>query len=64
MENEYGKKQRKRKDVAYYTAQGVPPKDAEILLIVMRRAKKLDSGFSFMGLRMGWSSVIGFVIPV
>ena len=62
--NESGKKQRKKKDVAYYTARGVPPKDAEILLIVMRRAKKLDSGFNFMGLRMGWSSIIGFVIPV
>ena len=62
--NEYGKKQKKKKDVAFYTAQGIPAKDAEILLSVMRRAKKLDSGFRFLGLRLGWASIIGFAIPV
>ncbi len=60
----HGKMKKKKKDVAYYTAKGVPPKDAEILLIVMHRAKKLDSGFNVLGFRMGWSSVIGLAIPV
>ena len=64
VKDNHGKTKKKKKDVAYYTAQGVPPKDAEILLTVMHRARKLDSGFHLMGFKMGWSSVIGFAIPV
>lgn len=64
FKDDHGKMKKKKKDVAYYTAQGVPAKDAEILLTVMHRARKLDSGINFMGFKMGWSSVIGLAIPV
>jgi len=64
FEDDHGKTKTKKKDVAYYTAQGVPAKDAKILLTVMHRARTLDSGIHILGVKMGWSTVIGLAIPV
>ena len=64
FKDDHGKTTTKAKDVAYYTAQGVPAKDAKILITVMHRARKLDSGIHFLGFKMGWSSVIGLAVPV
>ncbi|KAK0507788.1 hypothetical protein JMJ35_009677 [Cladonia borealis] len=64
LKDDHGKSKTKEKDVAYYTAQGVPAKDAKILLTVMHRANKLDSGIHFLWFKMGWSSVIGLAVPV
>ena len=64
FEDNHGKTQTKAKDVAYYTAKGVPAKDAKILVTVMHRARRLDSGIQFWGFKMGWSSVIRLAVPV
>lgn len=53
-----GKKKKYKKQIPAY----IPEHDANILATVRRRAYRLDmSLFNFMGIRFGWSSVIGIV---
>ncbi|GLB44882.1 putative protein with domain of unknown function (DUF4112) [Lyophyllum shimeji] len=53
-------KQKRRKRAA---PPGLSARDAKILKSVQRRAHYLDKGFSFCGLRFGWTFLIG-LIPV
>ena len=62
--DEHGRKLQKTKTVKYFIAQGIPKDDAKILISVMRRARKLDTGFRFCGAKIGWSTIIGLAIPV
>jgi hypothetical protein len=42
---------------------GISDHDGKVLSKVKRRAYRLDAGWSFLGIRFGWSSVIG-IIPL
>ncbi|KAF2421537.1 hypothetical protein EJ08DRAFT_653372 [Tothia fuscella] len=53
-----GKPKKYKKQIPSY----IPPADATILASVRKRAYRLDmSLFNFLGIRFGWSSVIGLV---
>jgi len=53
-----GRKKKFKKQIPAY----IPPHDADILASVRKRAYYLDmSLFTFMGVRFGWSSVIGLI---
>lgn len=53
-----GKKKKYKKQIPAY----IPEHDADILATVRKRAYRLDmSLFNFLGIRFGWSSVIGIV---
>ncbi|KAJ7507247.1 hypothetical protein B0H11DRAFT_2219074 [Mycena galericulata] len=53
-----GKKRRRRREIP----PGLSARDAKILKSVQRRAHYLDKGFSILGMRFGWTFIIG-VIP-
>jgi len=57
--NKKGKKKRRRRALPL----GLSARDAKILKSVQRRAHYLDKGFSFCGMRFGWTFIIG-LIPV
>jgi hypothetical protein len=42
---------------------GMSDHDGKVLSKVKRQAYLLDAGWSFLGIRFGWSSVIG-IIPL
>ncbi|KAJ3779045.1 hypothetical protein FB446DRAFT_711991 [Lentinula raphanica] len=52
-----GKQRRRRRAVP----PGLSSQDAKILKSVQRRAHYLDKGFSFCGLRFGWTFIIGII---
>ena len=56
------KPKKTRKDVYYYKAiVGIPEHDAEILVSVKNRARRLDSGIPLGFTRIGASSIIGLL---
>lgn len=58
-----GKPSGKMKKMPKALPPGISDHDGKVLTKVKRRAHRLDAGWSFLGIRVGWSSVIG-IIPV
>jgi hypothetical protein len=58
-----GKPSGKMKKMPKALPPGISEHDAKVLVKVKRRAHRLDAGWSFLGMRVGWSSVIG-IIPL
>jgi len=52
-----GKTRRRRREIP----PGLSKRDENILKSVNRRAHYLDKGFSFCGLRFGWTAIIGLI---
>ncbi|KAH9475721.1 hypothetical protein JR316_0011280 [Psilocybe cubensis] len=55
--NERGKQKRRKRAIP----PGLSKRDAKILKKLMSRAHYLDKGFSFCGLRFGWTFIIGMI---
>jgi hypothetical protein len=58
-----GKPSKKMKKMPIALPPGMSDHDGKVLSKVKRRAYQLDAGWSFLGIRFGWSSVIG-IIPL
>jgi hypothetical protein len=61
MYEEYTDKKGRKKRRKRALPPGLSARDAKILKSVQRRAHYLDKGFSFGGVRFGWTFVIGLV---
>ncbi|EHK99508.1 PH-containing protein [Glarea lozoyensis ATCC 20868] len=56
-----GKQSKKMKKMPKALPPGISEHDGKVLTKVKRRAYRLDSGWSLLGMRVGWSSVIGII---
>ncbi|KAH9838456.1 uncharacterized protein C8Q71DRAFT_751365 [Rhodofomes roseus] len=52
-----GRQKRRKRDLP----PGLTPRDAQILKSVNRRAHYLDKGFRILGMRFGWTFVVGII---
>lgn len=56
-----GKPSKKMKKMPKALPPGISEHDGKVLTKVKRRAHRLDASWSFLGMRVGWSSVIGII---